>query len=67
MEEALKEKFDIIRTTDTLEYVRHILEDLHAFELKYGWKIMLGLLFQECDYIEVHGYGTDCYLAKVIE
>lgn len=56
---------DIIRKSDTTEQAREILEDKHGFPLKWGWEMMLGMLLQECDYIEVHEYGSKCYLAKV--
>lgn len=30
-----------------------------------GWELIIGLLLNGCDYLEVHGFGSNAYFSQV--
>lgn len=57
---------DIIKKNTQMEEARRILED-HGVTLSFGRQIVLGMILQECDYIEVHDFGESAYFEKMFE
>lgn len=45
-----------------IKEAKSILE-AHGCQLSFGWEIVLENLLEECDYIEVKGYGERCILS----
>lgn len=41
--------------------------DFHNISYPSGYEIILGMLLSDCDYLEVHGFGSDAYFEKVKE
>lgn len=54
---------DIIKEDTTINEAEAILK-AHGFPRKYGWELVIGLMLQQCDYLEVHGYGGDAHFVK---
>lgn len=56
---------NIIKKDTTINEAEAILE-AHGCPHKYGWELAIGLMLQECDYLEVHGLGSGAYFVKVV-
>lgn len=57
---------DIIKKNTPIKEAECILKD-HGCSLGFGWEIVLGMLFEECDYIEVHDFGDNARFTKCFE
>lgn len=55
---------DIIDKNTKIKEAKSILE-AHGCSLSFGWDIVLGSLLEECDYLEIHGFGKNTYFHKV--
>lgn len=49
---------DILTKTMPVAEIKEILHD-NCIATPYGWEIVLTMLFKQCDYIEIHGYGEN--------
>lgn len=52
-----------IKKDTALKEAEKILS-LHGCPLDYGLGLILGMLLQDCDYLEVHGFGSEVYFSK---
>lgn len=57
---------DIIDKNTTIKEAKYILE-AHGCSLAFGWDIVLGSLLEECDYLEIHGFGEKCFFSKMFK
>ena len=57
---------NIISKSTSIKEAKEILK-MHGTSLGYGWEITLGMMLQDCDYLEVHDFGTNAYFTKVKE
>lgn len=57
---------DIIRKTDKIGDVKEIL-DYHGMSLGHGWELIIAMLLSDCEYAEVHGFGSNAYFNKVFK
>lgn len=57
---------DTIKKDTQMREAECILKD-HGVSLSFGWQVVLGMILQECDYIEVHGFGESAYFEKMFE
>lgn len=53
-----------IRKTDNIKDTEEKLRD-RCIPLGSGWEIALGMLLSQCDYMELHGYGSGAYFTLV--
>ena len=58
---------NIIRKTDKIEDVKTILQDYHGMSLGHGWTLIIAMLLSDCEYAEVHGFGSNAYFNKVFK
>ena len=58
---------NIIRKTDKIEDVKTILQDYHGMSLGHGWALIIAMLLNDCEYAEVHGFGSNAYFNKVFK
>ena len=58
---------NIIRKTDKIEDVKTILQDCHGMSLGHGWALIIAMLLSNCEYAEVHGFGSNAYFNKVFK
>ncbi len=59
-------KTNIIRKNTSIGEAKKILKS-QGCVLNDGWEIVLGMLLQDCDYIEVQGYFTPARLVQIRE
>lgn len=57
---------DTLTKTMTVAEIKEILHD-NCIATPYGWEIVLTMLFKQCDYIEIHGYGEKAEFKLVSE
>lgn len=57
---------DVIRKTDTIRDVKDIL-DYHGMSLGHGWELIIAMLLSDCEYAEVHGFGSNAYFNKIFK
>ena len=57
---------DIIRKTDKIGDVKEIL-DYHGMSLGHGWELIIAMLLSDCEYAEVHGFGSNAYFNKIFK
>ena len=57
---------DIIRKTDKICDVKRIL-DYHGMSLGHGWELIIAMLLSDCEYAEVHGFGSNAYFNKIFK
>ena len=57
-------EYSIIRKTDNICDVKNIL-DCHGISLGYGWELIIAMLLNDCEYAEVHDFGSNAYFNKV--
>lgn len=57
---------DVIRKTDTIRDVKDIL-DYHGISLGHGWELIIAMLLSDCEYAEVHGFGSNVYFNKIFK
>ena len=57
---------DIIRKTDKIGNVKEIL-DYHGMSLGHGWELIIAMLLSDCEYAEVHGFGSNAYFNKIFK
>ena len=57
---------DVICKTDTIRDIKDIL-DCHGMSLGHGWELIIAMLFSDCEYAEVHGFGSNAYFNKVFK
>ena len=57
---------DIIRKTDKIGDVKEIL-DYHGMSLGHGWELIIAMLLSDCEYTEVHGFGSNAYFNKIFK
>lgn len=57
---------DVIRKTDTIRDVKDIL-DYHSMSLGHGWELIITMLLSDCEYAEVHGFGSNAYFNKIFK
>ena len=57
---------DIIRKTDKIGDVKEIL-DYHGMYLGHGWELIIAMLLSDCEYAEVHGFGSNAYFNKIFK
>lgn len=55
---------DIIKKDTSIKEAESILK-LHGCSLAFGWEIVMGMLLDDCDYLEVHDFGSKAYFTKV--
>lgn len=58
--------FNIISQTTSIGEAKEILE-LHNISLGNFWEFAIGGMLQECDHIEIQGYGSNAKLVKINE
>ncbi len=57
---------DVIKKDTSIAEAQNILS-LHGCSLAPGWELVIGMMLQECDYIEVHGFGSKAYFSKILK
>ena len=57
---------DIIRKTDKIGDVKDIL-DYHGMSLGHGWELIIAMLLHDCEYAEIHGFGSNAYFNKIFK
>lgn len=57
---------DIIKKDTPINEAQSILQN-HNIHMPYMWEIAIGMLLNDCDYLEVHGYGGTAYFNKITE
>lgn len=58
---------DIINKDTRVKEVKGILE-AHGISTKvHGWEIIICMMLHDCDYIEVHEFGSNAYFLKMKE
>ena len=57
-------EYNIIRKTDNIRDVKNIL-NCHGISLGYGWELIIAMLLNDCEYAEVHDFGSNAYFNKV--
>lgn len=57
---------DIITKTTPIGEAERILSD-HGIKHPFGWEIAIGMLLNDCDFLEVHDFGSKAYFIKVSE
>ena len=55
---------DIIKKDTSIKDAEEILR-FHGCSLGFGWEIVMGMLLDECDYLEVHDFGRNAYFSKI--
>ena len=56
---------NIIKKDTPIKTGIEILES-HGISTKmHGWELIIGMMLQDCDYLEVHGFGSNAYFTKV--
>lgn len=58
---------DIIRKTDKIGDVKRILQEYHGMSLGHGWELIIAMLLSDCEYAEVHGFGSNAYFNKIFK
>lgn len=58
---------NIIRKTDKIKDIKTILQDCHGMYLGHGWDLIIAMLLSDCEYVEVHGFGSNAYFNKVFK
>lgn len=56
----------IIRKTDKIGDVKETL-DYHGMSLGHGWELIIAMLLSDCEYAEVHGFGSKAYFNKIFK
>ena len=46
--------------------VKEIL-DYHGMSLGHGWELIIAMLLSDCEYAEVHGFGSNAYFNKIFK
>ena len=57
---------DVICKTDTICDIKDIL-DCHGMLLGHGWELIIAMLLSDCEYAEVHDFGSNAYFNKVFK
>lgn len=57
---------DIIKKDTPIKEGLEILNNHGISTNVHGWEIVLGMLLNDCDYIEVHDYGHNAYFSKIV-
>ena len=55
---------DIITKTTSIKEAEEILT-FHDISHPFGWEIAIGMLLSDCDYLEVHDFGSKAYFNKI--
>lgn len=55
---------NIIKKDTPIKDAEYILR-LHGCSLGFWWELVMGMLLEDCDYIEVHEFGRNSYFAKI--
>ena len=54
----------IIRKTDKISETEEILKN-HGLSLGHGWALIMGMMLSDCEYVELHGFGSNAYFNKI--
>ena len=54
---------DVIKRDTSIKEAEAMLK-AHRCPHRHGWEIAIGLMLQQCDYLELHDYGDDAYFVK---
>lgn len=55
---------DIIRKTDNVLEIEKILQ-AHGLSLGHGWALIMAMMLSDCEYVELHGFGSKAYFNKI--
>ena len=58
---------DVIRKTDTIRDIIKDILDCHGMSLGHDWELIIAMLLSDCEYAEVHGFGSNAYFNKVFK
>lgn len=57
---------DIIRKTDNIRDVEQTLQ-AHGLSLGHGWALIMAMMLSDCEYVELHEYGSKAYFNKIFK